>query len=162
MAASLPGAAPGSDFVAAAQAQDAGAVAPVEWRFNPWRERPGRAALAAVLIFGLCLLVIGARESFVLTVALCLAAAGAFAPALSPFTCRVDESGIARRGPLGWERRAWTETRRAIQRRSGLFVSPYAAHSWLDPYRGLFLPIPSRGGEALAGSIRGHLERHGL
>ena len=135
---------------------------PLEWEFNPWRERPGRAALAAVLMLGLCLLVVGTRESLILTAALCLAAAGAFAPALAPLRCRMDESGPARRGPLGWERRAWRELRRAVQRPAGVFLSPYAARHWLDPYRGIFLPIPSCGGESVGASIRRHLECHGL
>jgi hypothetical protein len=135
---------------------------PVEWAFNPWRERPGLAAFSATIVLGICLLVAGARESLILTAALCLAAAGAFAPALAPWTCRMDDQGAARRGPLGWERRAWSELRRAVQRPAGVFLSPYAARHWLDPYRGIFLPIPSRGRESLGASVRRHLERHGL
>jgi hypothetical protein len=136
--------------------------APLEWSFNPWRERPGAAALAAVLTLGLCVIVLAARQSFVLTVALCLAAAGALAPALTPLYCRVDESGLARRGPLGWERRIWSEIRRAALRAGGLFLSPYAERHWLDPYRGMFLPLPRAERERLSAALRPRLERHGL
>ena len=151
-----PGGAP------AQQGARAAAAPPLEWAFNPWRERPGAAALAAVLMLGVCLLVAGARESFVLTLALCLAGAGALAPALAPLRCRIDHAGVARRGPLGWERRAWAEIRRAALRGSGLFLSPYAERHWLDPYRGFFLPLPGSGRAALADAIRPYLERHGL
>lgn len=134
----------------------------LEWKINPWRERPGAAALAAVLALGLCVLVIQARQSFVLTVALCLAGAGALAPAIAPQRCRLDADGAARRGPLGWERRVWGELRRAAIRGAGVFVSPYARRHWLDPYRGLMLPLPERGRAELVQEVRGILARHGL
>jgi len=134
----------------------------LEWGFNPWRERPGAAALAVVVILGLCLLVIGARQSLVLTLALCLAGAGTLAPAVAPQRCRMDAGGAARRGPLGWERRMWGEVRRAALRGAGVFLSPYSQRHWLDPYRGLFLPLPSHGDASLREDIRRRLNRHGL
>jgi hypothetical protein len=134
----------------------------VEWSFNPWRERPARSAATTALALGLCLLVLAWRESVVLSAALCMAAVATLSPALSPLECRVDEEGVARRGPLGWERRRWSEIRRAALRRAGLRVSPYASPSWLDETRGLFLPLPASSSEALAPAIAPHLHRHGF
>jgi hypothetical protein len=135
---------------------------PLEWAFNPWRERPGLAALAAVLALLMCTLVLGAKQSLVLTVALCLAAAGALAPAIAPLRCRVDQAGVGRRGPLGWERRGWPDIRRGVLRPNGLFVSPYRSRHPLDSYRGLFLPLPLRDHIRLAGILRSLLASHGL
>ena len=135
---------------------------PVEWSFNPWRERPARSALAALLALGLCVLVLSWRESIVLSAALCMAAVASLSPLLTPLECRVDHDGVARRGPLGWERRRWSEIRRAVLRRAGLLVSPYAAPHWLDGTRGLYLPLPAATREALAPSIAPHLQRHGF
>ena len=150
------GVAPPVDAAAAANAP------PVEWSFNPWRERPARSAVAMLLALGLCLVVLAWRESVVLSAALCLAAVATLSPALSPLECRVDEDGVARRGPLGWERRRWSEIRRAVLRRAGLRVSPYRTPHWLDETRGLFLPLPSTNSATLTPSIEPHLQRHGL
>lgn len=143
-------------------APDSGASAPVQWSFNPWRERPLRSGVAALFALGLCALVLASRESWVLSVALCLAAVTTLSPALTPLECRVDDDGVARRGPLGWERRRWSDLKRAALRRGGLSVSPYARRHWLDETRGLYLPLPSAIRDALAPSITPHLQRHGF
>ena len=144
------------------RAPAAGAHAPVQWSFNPWRERPLRSWLAALFALGLCALVLASRESWLLSVALCVVAVATLSPALSPLECRVDDDGVARRGPLGWERRRWSDLRRAVLGRGGLIVSPYARRHWLDETRGLYLPLPSAIREALAPSIAPHLQRHGF
>lgn len=145
----------------AAHAADPPAT-PVEWSFNPWHERPARAWVAALLALGLCLLVLAWRESVVLSIALCLAGVTTLSPALTPLSCRVDEDGVAKRGPFGWERRRWSELRRAALGSHGLSVSPYASRHWLDQTRGLFLPLPAGPAPGLESAIRPHLARHGL
>jgi hypothetical protein len=137
-------------------------IAPIEWSFNPWRERPRVAALAAAFALLCCLLVIGAHVSFVLTLGLCIAAAGSLSPSLTPLQCRVDGEGVARRGALGWEKRTWSEIRRGVLTAAGLLVSPFAKRNALDPYRGMFLPLPATGGAQLEQRIRPILERHGF
>lgn len=134
----------------------------VEWSFNPWRERPARSVVAAAVALGLCLMVLAWRESAVLSVALCMAAVMSLSPALTPLMCRVDDQGVARRGALGWERRRWSDLRRAVLRRAGLRVSPYAKPHWLDGTRGMVLPFPAAAGESLVPSIAPHLHRHGF
>ncbi|MBI5708963.1 MAG: hypothetical protein HZC42_01475 [Candidatus Eisenbacteria bacterium] len=138
------------------------ADAPVEWSFNPWRERPARSALAAALGLAMCAALASLREPVLLTFALCLAALASLSPLLAPARCRVDEQGAARSGPFGRDRRAWREVRRAVRRRAGLLLSPHARPHWLDPWRALVLPFPLGESERLRSELEPRLARRGL
>ena len=141
----------------------AGAQAPpVEWSYNPWRERPGLAAVAVLFALGCCAVLITFRESWVLTTGLAIAAVASLAPLFTPARCRVDEADVARRGPLGWARRPWRDVRRARLTAGGLLVSPYASPHWLDAHRALFLPLPSAARGSLSVEIQTRLSAHGL
>jgi hypothetical protein len=136
--------------------------AALEWSFHPWRERPLRSAAALAAGLGLCLLVASLGEGTVLTLALCGAVIAAVSPLLAPVGCRVDGDGVSRRGPFGSARRRWDELRRGASCVGGLLVSPYRDPHWLDPWRGLLLPLPrSRRAELLA-ELRRRMEPHGL
>jgi len=134
----------------------------LEWTVNPWRERPGAAAAALVLGLGMCVLVAGLRLPPLVTLALCVLAVSSLAPAMAPGRCRVDAAGVARRGPLGWQCRAWSEIRSARLEPHGLVVSPFTRRHWLDPYRALVLPMPRRRGESLPAELGRRLAHHGL
>lgn len=134
----------------------------LEWSFNPWRERPGASAVAAVGAFGMCVLVLGLGLPFVADVGLCLALVSTLAPVLAPTRCRVDARGVARRGPLGWARRDWPAIRRSERRAAGLLVSPFPRPHWLDAYRALFLPFPAALRRTLAGETERRLALHGF
>lgn len=138
------------------------AEAPLSWTYNPWHDRPAAAVLAALLALGLCIVMVGSRQSWLLTVALSVAAIASLSPALAPLRCELDADGVARRGPLGWQRRAWREIRSATLRRGGLLVSPYRARHPLESYRGLFLPWSARAAGELRPLIQPRLDRHGL
>ena len=127
----------------------------VVWVFDPWRERPGSAAAAATCALALCALVLALRLPFVLAAALCIACVASFAPAVAPVECRIDEAGVARRGPLGWDRRRWTDVRRSEPLPAGVLLSPFATRHWLDPTRALLLPMPA----AKAGELRAAVDR---
>jgi hypothetical protein len=129
------------------------AAEPLEWSFNPWRERPGLASLALVLVLGACALVASLRESPVLTLGLSLAAVASLSPLFTPTVCRVDGDGVARRGPLGWSRRTWADLRRVTLGAGGLFVSPYLRRTWRDAHRALFLPLPAARSERLLAAL---------
>ena len=86
--------------------------------------------------------------------ALSLAAIASLSPALSPAVCRVDGSGLGRRGPFGWSRRAWGEVRRVAFGRSSVLVSPFSRPHWLDPYRALVLPLPGLNRSRLEADLR--------
>ena len=114
------------------------------WTYDPWRERPRVATLAAVAALGLCVLVVRAHEPFLVALGLCVFCAASFSPALTPVECRIGSDGVARRGLMGWERRAWATVRRLQPLPSGLLLSPYTRPHWLDGTRGLTLPMPAR------------------
>ena len=137
-------------------------AAALEWSFNPWRDRPLKATAAALLTLGICLVIASLAEAPLLRVGLGLAVLGALSPVLSPAGCRVDDEGVQKRSPFGTVRRRWSEFRRAAARPAGLLLSPYARPHWLDPYRGVLLPLPSRGRAGLLADLEGRLHDHGL
>jgi len=137
-------------------------TAALEWSFNPWRDRPLAAGAGALMAFGICLVVAGLGEPLFVRIVLCLAVLGSVSPVLSPARCRVDDEGVQKRGPLGTERRPWPTLRRASSRPAGLLVSPYPKPHWLDAYRGLLLPLPASGRDALMAGLKQHLNAHGL
>lgn len=155
----------GSSAGCASQEASCAAPGALEWTVSPWRERRGRAALAAAAALLLWLLAAwllpGERP---LSTLMGLAVLGVLAPGLAPTQCRVDGAGVARRALFAWERRAWPEIRRARVTAGGLFVSPFARGTRLDRFRGLFLPLPRGGAEAapLLEALRGELARRGL
>lgn len=131
-------------MTAAASASAEPGVAPIiTWVYDPWAERPRVARVAALVALSLCVLVLALRESLLVSLGLCLFCVGAFAPALSRVECRIDESGVARRGWLGWERRNWESLRRLEHLPAGVLVSPYPKRDLLDGPRGLVLPMPA-------------------
>lgn len=148
---------------ARAPATEAGGTgAPLEWTYNPWRERPGLATAGGVSALLLCVLAAGAGEGPILTLGLCVAGVASLSPLFAPSRCRVTEDGVARRGPMGWSRRPWRAIRRAAAGPGGVLVSPYARRHWLEPWRSLFLPLPAGCRDALLPELRARLAEHGL
>ena len=150
----LPGAPPAS---AAVPGSDYALV----WSFNPWRDRPRAAVAAALVTLGLCLVIGTLREPPLLRAILGLVILAALSPALSPAHCRVDAEGVTVQGPFGTARRRWGDLKRVAVRPAGVLVSPLERPSWLDGYRGLLLPVPPRGRDALLAELRGRLGSHG-
>ena len=125
----------------------------VTWKYDPWRERRGRAVAATACALGLCGVVVAQRLPFLLAAALCTISVLAFAPAIAPVECRLDTAGATRRGPHGVERRAWADVRRIEPLPSGVLLSPYARRHWLDAQRALALPTPACRRAELAATI---------
>lgn len=124
------------------------------WTYDPWRERPRVALLAAVSALALCGLVVAAREPFLIALALCLFCVGSFSPALTSIECRIDTGGVSRHGLFGWEHRDWRVFRRVEDLPAGVLLSPYARRSWLDATRGWTLPMPAAQRPALRAHVR--------
>lgn len=144
----------------------AGAEAPavepaLEWTYDPWRERPALAGAALAFALLMCAVLVSLRESLILTAGLALVAVAALAPLFTRARCRVAGGELARRGPLGWDRRPWRDVRRARLTRGGLLVSPYPEPHWLDAHRALFLPLPRAAG-ALPDDLARRLDAHGF
>jgi len=131
------------------------------WSFNPWRDRPLAATAAALITVGLCLAIGTLREPPLLRAILGLAVLATLSPALSHAHCRVDAEGVAVQGPFGTARRRWGDVKRVAARPAGVLVSPFERPSWLDSYRGLLLPVPPAGRDALLAELRGRLVSHG-
>ena len=136
--------------------------AAIEWTWSPWRERPGRAAVALVFTLGAAALVAMLGGGAVLAVLLALAVGGTLAPLLVPARCRVDESGVALSRAFGWERRAWSDLRRARAGRDAIVMSPFTHPRRLDVFRAMVLPIPAARRDVLLAAVRSHCERHEL
>lgn len=134
----------------------------VEWSYNPWRDRPGRAAVALVAALACCLLATSLGLPAIPTLILCVVCVATLAAGFVPVRCRLDDAGVLRRS--GWfaERRPWEELRRAVRRADGVWLSPYRSRHWLDGYRALFLPFPAGAKAPARETLDQILEHHGL
>jgi len=135
---------------------------PLEWSFNPWRDRPGGAVAAGACGAFACVAVASLDLPPLVTLGLGIAIVGSLSPLLSPARCRVDDGGVWRRRTFVIERRAWSEIKRCVPRAAGLLVSPYPIPHWLDRYRSLLLPIPRRQRDRVMADLREQLARHGF
>ena len=141
------------------------AVAPgpaaVEWSFDPWRERPGAAGVAAAAVLGFWLAIVWMRFPLLIAVALGAMAAAPLLPAIVPAACRVSATGASRRGLIVTAHRAWRDVRRIDDVPVGVLLSPRARRDWLDATRGLTLPMPAPRRAELRGVVRGLWGAHG-
>lgn len=103
-------------------------------------EQPGRAAAAVV---GSLLVVALAARLFgspVFAVLGGLFVFGSLADFLLPCTWRLTTAGAERRGFLLGRQLAWPRVQRAYVLPDGVLLSPLPKRTWLDTYRGLFVP----------------------
>jgi len=135
---------------------------PLEWSFNPWREHPGRASAGALAIVLVLAILLEWRLVALAQIALAIAVGLALGPALMAARCRVDEAGVARRVLVGWDRRSWTDIRRAVVLREGLLVSRRTKPGARVDFGGLWLPVPHAEGERLLPELRRRVAQHGL
>jgi hypothetical protein len=133
----------------------------LEWSYNPWRERPARAAYGLAALLLCCGLTAALGLPVLVTLGLCLACAASLGNAVLPMRCRLDPDGVTRRSAWLAERRPWSVLRRAVRTEEGVLLSPFGRRHWLDSYRALFLPLPARQG-ALADDVDRFLASHGL
>jgi hypothetical protein len=113
----------------------------LEWSVWPARERPWAAAVLLVSLLVLGVLVAQGTGDRVLGIAaplFVLGSVGSFIARthyrLTNETIEVKALGVARARP-------WSEMRRAILDRGGVFLSPFEKRSWLEAYRGVRLPF---------------------
>ncbi len=140
--------------------QTAHPAAEYSWRAHPAAERVGAALLGGAAVLGLagCVYVLSgspmwsAFSLLVLTMAL-----NRF---YFPSRYDIDGQGISARSLLGTKRLRWEDVRRFVTDRHGGYLSPRAARSWLDPWRGMHILFgPQR--DAAVERIRAHLHREG-
>jgi hypothetical protein len=147
-----------------------GAIAgepPLEWRVNPWRERPVPVALAVTTVIVVSLGIARLDLPWLPRLVLVSAFAGFLAPLYLPERCRIDERGAGHR-ILVWERREWSALKRAgVRYEPG---GPWVSLSTVDrpgllaTFRSMTLRLPRRRAErdALVAEILKRLARHGL
>ncbi|MEO5617735.1 MAG: hypothetical protein ABIS67_08185 [Candidatus Eisenbacteria bacterium] len=156
----VPTAAP--DSAAASDSVAATAEAALEWSVDPWREAPLRAIAGFVAVVALGMLAVRWSPTPLAGWALAVALLALLAPAYLPVRCRLDDAGVGRRLGLGWERRAWTDIRRARITGQGLYVSSLRHGGPLEPFRGLLLPLPRAAAPALHHALARAIEAHGI
>jgi hypothetical protein len=137
-------------------------VGALEWSYNPWRDHPGRAAVAVVAALACCVLVTSLKLPGFAMLVLCVVCVASLGIAFLPVRCRLDETGVTRRS--GWlaERRPWQGLHRAIRTPEGILLSPFRSRHWLEAYRALFLPLPANTRSSLADDVDRILTSHGL
>jgi len=90
-----------------------------------------------------------------------LLATGLLAVALAryylPTAFRLDADGAAVRFCGQTRRLRWAQVRRVVAQRGGVFLSPFAAPSRLDSFRGMFLRFAGNGDE-VTGFVRDNVE----
>ena len=149
---------PPAPTLSAAAPEGAGAL---EWTCDPWRENARVAGLSASAAFACCMLLATLREPFLVFAGLCVFVFAAFSPAFSPVRCRADAAGVARRGWLGWERRAWRDVRRVEPLSRAILCSPYATRHPLDAARAMSLPVAAGERERVLATLEALRRAHG-
>jgi hypothetical protein len=135
---------------------------PIEWSYNPWREQPARALAGSLGAGAFAVVVLALGLPWIMAIVLMIAAIAPLAVVFVPMRLRLDEGGASRLvGPLT-EKRSWERVRRAVRRRDGLLLTPFAARSWLDSYLGFFLPVPRQAAPPPAEDLDRMLASHGL
>lgn len=132
----------------------------IEWVFDPWRERPRRTALQLVVALGLVVLVAASGLPWPVGLVLGVAVAVRVARDAFPARCRVDDSGVAVHGPLGWEHRAWERVTRVRTLPGGLLVLTRRLPGPLAEVGALWLPVGGRDHEDVLGRLQPLLGHH--
>jgi hypothetical protein len=140
--------------------QTAHPAAEFSWRAHPAAERSGHAALGAAVILGLA----GCAYALTGSAAWGALAVVVLAASLSrfyfPSRYEIDEAGITARSLLSTRRLRWENVRRFVTDRHGGYLSPRAARSVLDPWRGMHVLFGAQR-DAVVERIRAHLRREG-
>ncbi len=127
---------------------------PYSWRVWLAREQPGRAAAAAALVLAataLVRVVTGQPWLSLLAFVLLALALRDFALPLR-FTVREDWAEV--RGLGIWQRIEWARVRSVYRDGCGVKLSPLAACSRLEAYRGVYLRLPPREAERVLEAVR--------
>ena len=137
------------------------APASVSWSYDPWRERPGAAAIAVTAVLAFWLAIVWLRFPLVFAIALGAMAAAPLLPAFVPAACRVGATGASRRGLFVTSERGWRDVRRIDDVPIGVLLSPFSTRDWRDATRALTLPMPAPRRAELRGLVRGLWGAHG-
>jgi hypothetical protein len=111
----------------------------VEWTVHLARDEPARAALVlltALFAAALCFHLFGSLLFALFTAAALVAATAEF---LFPIRYRLTAEAAEMRNLHNWRRIDWREVKKAYLLEDGVKLSPLAARTRLEPFRGVFL-----------------------
>ena len=111
----------------------------LEWRIHLLRREPDRLP---TLLLALCLAVACVWLMFghaLPALAAALLLIGATSEYLLPVTYRITTEGVAAAAPTAHFALRWRETKRCLQMPNGVLLTPLAAPSRLDAFRGVLL-----------------------
>ena len=135
---------------------------PLVWVVRPLRDYPMRALAGIVSCAAVILLAARFAPTPMSAVVLAIAILVSIAPSFLPIECRVESGGVRRRVGFGWERRSWPDIRRTRLNARGLYVSTLLSGGPLEPFRGLFLPLPRAAAPELTAALTQRLKAHGV
>ena len=119
------------------------------WTAWPFRRRPARGALAAILVAGTCYGVWDlTRDAWIATLSLAILSV-AVGPFFVPTAYRLSQAGVEIRRPWRTSRRGWGSFRGVRSNRDLVVLSPFRKGSWLDGIRGEALFFEGNRGEVL-------------
>lgn len=140
---------------------------PYIWSVHLAARRPGRAVVVLLVIlfalFGVAALVPhswNAAGRILLVVLSAILLLGSIAEFLLPVTYTLDEAGAHARYWGSHRVISWARVRRVYLRSDGIHLSPLAARSWADAYRGVTLRTPAR--DAVLAQVRDWLDDAGV
>ena len=128
----------------------------IHWTSHPLRENWARST-------GLCLFLILVWVAVYLLykdITLLIIAIVFLLVSLSPYWLptryALSEEGVAVATLFGTKRKKWSELRRFHADRRGIFLSPLVRPSWLDHYRGFYLPCDGDLRERVLDFVQNH------
>lgn len=140
---------------------------PTSWTIHLASRRPGRAAIAVIIILfailGIAALLppqwdVPARFMMLaLTAVLLISSIAEF---LFPITFTLDEDGAHARVLFSHRVLPWSRVRRVYLLCDGIKLSPLTMRGWLESYRGVLLRTTDR--EAVLAGVRGWLQAAGV
>ena len=112
----------------------------MHWQTHPLFDEPPAKSIALCLSrAGFTVAVAISFEGVVYGLVTLLVLSLSMSRYLLPTHYALDEEGLEVAHLLRSQRHTWSTFRRADRQRDGLFLSPFAASSRLDPFRGCFL-----------------------
>lgn len=130
-----------------------GQLEPVEpamlhWTIHPLAEEPRvKSILLAALIVGLPIGAVFSFDGLIHGVISLAVLAASLSRYFLPTSITLDSEGV-HTSHLGWRRqRSWGAFRRVDVHEDGVFLSPFARSSRMDPFRGYFLTFRNNGNQ---------------
>lgn len=111
----------------------------ISWKILPARDKK-KSFIFIVTVFGFTVLVYFVAGFYWALFSLVVLLASLF-QFYTPTEYILDNDGITIKRPLYTMKKSWSEFRRVVETKSGIFLSPFSRPSRLDSFRGVHLLI---------------------